>query len=132
MGSSQLASIFGGAVGTIMGSIAADNKQLGISNLYTWRSTLLFPAGGFLKIAFTWLFIGNEALDTQAREKEAQAKLQELDLLSDDQTISHNHREPTLYEQIPLFKDLATLLTNPVYLLTMFAMTTLQFGAGGL
>lgn len=115
-----------------MGSIAADNKLLGLENLYTWRSTLLFPAGGFLKIAFTWLFIDNEALDTQAREKEAQAKLKDLDLLSDEPSTNHIQHELTLYEQIPLCKDLATLLTNPVYLLTMLAMTTLQFGAGGL
>lgn len=73
MGSMQIGCILGGAVGTIMGSIAADNKEFGISNLYTWRTTLLFPAGGFLKIAFTWLFVSNDVLDTHAKEKEALA-----------------------------------------------------------
>lgn len=62
-----------------MGSIAADNKLFGIADVYNWRTTLLFPAGGFLKIAITWLMLSNEALDTQANEKEAAARLKDTD-----------------------------------------------------
>jgi len=36
--------IIGGIVGCVIGSVAADNKELGIETWFTWRSTLFFPA----------------------------------------------------------------------------------------
>ena len=35
-------------------------------------------------------------------------------------------------EKIPICQDLAILLSNPIYLLTMMGLTTLMFVAGGL
>ena len=66
----QLTVILGGAAGSIIGSIAADNKELGIEDSFTWRHTNLFPAGAFLLLALTWYCQSNNHLDTQAREKE--------------------------------------------------------------
>ena len=69
MGIFQLFQILGGAIGSIIGSVAADSKEFGISDWFGWRSTLLFPASAFLKLAFTWYCVDNSVLDTQAREK---------------------------------------------------------------
>ena len=53
----------GGVAGTIIGSIAADNKELGIEGVFTWRHGLLFPAGAFLKLGLTWYCMDNKVLD---------------------------------------------------------------------
>ena len=66
----MLTAVLGGAVGSIIGSIAADNKLLGIEDTFNWRHTMLFPASAFLKLALTWYCIPNEHLDTQFQEKE--------------------------------------------------------------
>ena len=66
----MLTGILGGAAGSIIGSIAADNKLLGIEDTFNWRHTMLFPASAFLKIALTWFCLPNEHLDTQFNEKE--------------------------------------------------------------
>ena len=70
MGLLVLPAVLGGAIGSIIGSIAADNKLLGIEDTFNWRHTMLFPAGAFLKLALTWYCIPNEHLDTQFQEKE--------------------------------------------------------------
>ena len=67
--------IFGGVMGAVVGSIAADNEQLGISTWFNWKTTLLFPATAFTKIALTFFCMSNLVLDTQAREKQEMARL---------------------------------------------------------
>jgi len=74
MGLSQAMGILGGVTGAVIGSMAADNKELGIASWFTWRTTLLFPASYFLKASLTWSCCPNSILDTQAREKEEQAQ----------------------------------------------------------
>ena len=54
MGYLFLSSIGGVFTGTVIGSIAADNKELGIEDMFTWRLSLLFPAVAFFFLAITW------------------------------------------------------------------------------
>lgn len=65
MGLYQAVSIIGAVIGTVLGSIAADNRELGIQGWFTWRTTLFFPASAFLKLALTWYCMRNYVLDTQ-------------------------------------------------------------------
>ena len=64
MGISQAMAIIGGISGSVIGSIAADNHELGISDWFSWRTTLFFPASAFFKLAFTWYCLSNIVLDT--------------------------------------------------------------------
>lgn len=61
----SLFSILGSLFGSIIGSIAADNKDLGIrESQFNWRHTFMFQGGAYLKIGLLWLFTSNEILDT--------------------------------------------------------------------
>ena len=70
MGFYQAFAIIGAISGSVMGSIAADNTELGIAEWFSWRTTLAFPVSAFLKLSLTWLCLSNGVLDTQEREKE--------------------------------------------------------------
>jgi len=69
MGLYQATAIIGGMSGSLIGAIAAENHNLGISDWYSWRVTLSFPAMAFLKIAGTWFCFYNLHMDTQHLEK---------------------------------------------------------------
>mmetsp|Transcript_16119 Transcript_16119/g.20478 ORF Transcript_16119/g.20478 Transcript_16119/m.20478 type:complete len:116 (-) Transcript_16119:887-1234(-) len=77
MGMYQGFAITGGVIGSVIGAMAADNKDLGISDWFTWRTTLFFPASAFFKIALTWFCLHNLFLDTQHVEKEEMKQMSE-------------------------------------------------------
>ena len=69
----------GGALGSIVGSLAVDNAQLSLPLWFNWRYAMRLPASAFAKLALTWgCCLNNEVLDTQAREKQAAQRLEEL------------------------------------------------------
>ena len=64
MGIYHACCIVGGVAGIALGSIAADNRELGIQNWFTWRTTLFFPSFAFLTLTLTWYCLRNMVLDT--------------------------------------------------------------------
>ena len=84
---------------------------------------MLFQGSAFLTLTITWACISNEYLDTQFREKAD---------LADHISQGSHEAQLSLWQSIPLCRELNVLRTNAVYMLSMMAMTTLNFGAAGL
>ena len=56
--------------GSVVASVAADNKELHLEKYIDWRITFIIVAVSFLVIGLAWINIDNRFLDVQYREKE--------------------------------------------------------------
>lgn len=64
MGSIPFSGVMGSTIGSLLASIAADNKQLGIEDWLNWRYCMLFPSLAFVMLASVWYTQKNKVLDT--------------------------------------------------------------------
>ena len=123
----QSLSMIGIIVGYIVGSIAADAKELGISEYFNWRRAL-FTQGIALYInAFFFLFYPNEKIDILADLK----MREETNPGSARSKRSQNQLSTNLNSSNSL-TDILDLIANPVYMSTMLVMSSMYFSSTGL
>ena len=121
--------MIGIVVGYVVGAMTADAKQLGIEDYLTWRRAIFIQGIALYIIAFFFMCYPNHKLDIlaeaeriaesgqQEQSKSSHRKLDEIKAVRDDQNICN---------------DVLTLVSNPVYMSTMFVISCIYFSSTGL
>ena len=112
-----LAAATGAFSGSILGSFAAGSETSDEVVDWNWRHCFFIQAVIYASIFVTWACLSNKYLDTQSEEK-AMARLNRV---QDEEDSSIE----------VLLRDLTTLFTNQVYMLTTLSMVLLTFTATG-
>ena len=134
----QSLSMLGIIGGYLLGTCAADAKYFGIDGWFSWQRAFFTQGIALYIIAAFFMCWPNEALDIMAvADEDGEEGHTQISPRASAPQGSRPDQTPRSSKKresagIPMLNDVFALLSNPIYMSTMFVITSMYFSVTGL